>query len=1322
MLVNIIPLVAILVINFSGDPKGLPEKRDVPRIGYPDYYKTQNYVRIDTLYFYDFEPNDSAWILTYPWEIGEVGYPDTVHAYSGIRVLGTALNSPYPDSVNARAEMMDYVHLPQISPRENIYLEFEEWVEIETYDYASVQIYADGHWQVVAEYTGTSEGWKKRKIDLSRFAGKDIVVGFNFKSDAYNSIECAGWLIDNVSIVVYHPEEIRFSVLGVNYSEFPYIYLNIALDSLGNLLPYVSDSQFAVYENGTRAHDVEFFQGGSGVFNKMDIVFMIDNSGSMSDNIEIVRQNVTEFANRIVSAGYDCNFALVIFGSVTNSGEPYLVGGGLTPNINEFISWLSSMGAEGGFEPGWDAIVYALTHIKYRAEALKILVLMTDEDVDGDNVGTYNKAYTLSLLKSNSAILYSFIAINDPAEPYSYEDYGTLAEETGGEYFDINSSFEEMFTNLSNRFSFAYLKYLSPLTDTIFNTRNVVVEFTHGRDVYRDSITYNPANMIKIMPYGALKYALEHQEALMGNRLEFKVEDNAPPYVDKGRIGIRPDGDTTFTGYFLSRDSTDNTLWALELPDSLIAGKKYLDFYVEVSDSYSNAWLPYTGNDFIRVALSSYTPPKIVVFNKDSAVGKLIAIPVLVFSNNGVDSVWGLIKELGDINFNEAGLPFFKTTVRQSIDTVSKWLNVSYDEAEDSILARFTSLGVSLSLDDTVYLSFVNLFPVPGKVITYNFKVNVMDTSGFISYVPVVGWYEITIAAEEFALPYEVYKYAPVLVFENHSLYKPIPVELFWAESDIQKATGCEPFPVLDIPEDFTSWYARKRDSLREVFSSLSAEERYFLRLKRFYLPGHTRSFDVKEPVVYAYYTVYPKTIQYYLFYPFNDFIDFHEGDWERIIIYFDSPADTIPSYVAVSWHYFYNFDSWDDIARMKGTHPLVLIKKGAHSMRLVKINEQVSHPDLGPLRRAVTAVYNAMRDENTTLSDAYTGEELFNAATHLVASFPQANFNTLEAIGRMILNFTSYSNHYIQERARDIIENIIEGDFSPGDTLYSENFGGNDYYKLMPVIDTILFDGESKIQWGAPLQKYVEYWQGNMPVSFAFSKYMFTIYPDNSGFAIFTIGPRGPIRDVTLPFKTVYMANIILPPGYEIENIKELYRYGAVRTTSADTFTLISQIPVDVDLRVVKREDKDASEKTLELELYTGDNFYKQKINLYGDEENVRLTISRSPDNYPEMISVSNNAGGYKVIPYPNPYKLSRGALHLKCMVENPDVPVRIMIYDEAGNKVKELGYHFVNRNEIEAVWDGRNERGIKVAPGVYYYAVKVDKKLYNGIIIVQN
>ncbi|HUG86180.1 MAG TPA: DUF6531 domain-containing protein, partial [Euzebya sp.] len=162
-----------------------------------------------------------------------------------------------------------------------------------------------------------------------------------------------------------------------------------------------------------------------------DIVFLIDESGSMGDDQADVRANADFIASELAKV-VDPRFALVGFGARAANGDPRLISG--FTDVGGFSSALGQLRTDGGREPGVLATTYAMNNLSFRFGASACVVLVTDEDSDGGSVATAHGA-----LDSRNATWFGIVRpfVGNTATTYG-PNAGSLSAHTGGEIFDIN--------------------------------------------------------------------------------------------------------------------------------------------------------------------------------------------------------------------------------------------------------------------------------------------------------------------------------------------------------------------------------------------------------------------------------------------------------------------------------------------------------------------------------------------------------------------------------------------------------------------------------------------------------------------------------------------------------------------------------------------------------------------------------------------------------------------------------------------------------------------------------------------------------------------
>jgi hypothetical protein len=233
---------------------------------------------------------------------------------------------------------------------------------------------------------------------------------------------------------------------------FPMIdtIVNVRDRQTGKGIYGLGQSEFTVIENNVVQDVHSFLVKAAGKVEPIDIVFVFDQTGSMQDEINAVKNNALMFADILRGSGMDYRLALVTFSDAIEKVKDF------TSDVNLFKSWVSDIYAHaGGDEPENDleALNRSL-QLKFWPGAQVVFILITDAPYH------QNDAFTkLSMLPLAKKIKLEGIRVYPITA--DYPQYQWLARETDGAYFNITKDFssiiEELAVTLTAQYRIVYV-------------------------------------------------------------------------------------------------------------------------------------------------------------------------------------------------------------------------------------------------------------------------------------------------------------------------------------------------------------------------------------------------------------------------------------------------------------------------------------------------------------------------------------------------------------------------------------------------------------------------------------------------------------------------------------------------------------------------------------------------------------------------------------------------------------------------------------------------------------------------------------------------
>lgn len=177
---------------------------------------------------------------------------------------------------------------------------------------------------------------------------------------------------------------------------------------------------------------------------KIDIIFVLDETASMVDNIRGIRAYVDFLFEAMEREGRDATFGLVTFRDKTKTY-------GRTDDLGTFKNWLFKIGVDGGgdiAEAGLDGLMAAVKETQFRKGAQRFIVLASDgafHDADYNGRSAYSLDAVIETLQKEQ-VRVDVIGID-------YLPIQQIALATGGTWRAIPGR--------------GYLEYVPPLTLTV---------------------------------------------------------------------------------------------------------------------------------------------------------------------------------------------------------------------------------------------------------------------------------------------------------------------------------------------------------------------------------------------------------------------------------------------------------------------------------------------------------------------------------------------------------------------------------------------------------------------------------------------------------------------------------------------------------------------------------------------------------------------------------------------------------------------------------------------------------------------------------------
>jgi Mg-chelatase subunit ChlD len=208
-----------------------------------------------------------------------------------------------------------------------------------------------------------------------------------------------------------------------------------------------------LYENEERIRDFSIAKETGGGFDLVDVIFVLDVSGSMGNEINEVRENIVEFADSLVARGFDFRIGVVTFSTTVDDVWD------LTDDVRQIQQNLAGIQLWGGVEDS-PAALYRATELSLRPGSKRTIIWITDEPYPET---TYTKEEIVNRMLSLD------ITVNGVGLTELQTDwFDPIVLPTGGNFYDINGNFRDILLDISRlESSFLHrVTYTSPSSGT----------------------------------------------------------------------------------------------------------------------------------------------------------------------------------------------------------------------------------------------------------------------------------------------------------------------------------------------------------------------------------------------------------------------------------------------------------------------------------------------------------------------------------------------------------------------------------------------------------------------------------------------------------------------------------------------------------------------------------------------------------------------------------------------------------------------------------------------------------------------------------------
>ena len=430
---------------------------------------------------------------------------------------------------------------------------------------------------------------------------------------------------------------------------------------------------------------------------KADIVFAVDNSGSMGNEIAAINSNLASFVSALQGSGIDAQLGLVRYGQGgggtfnTRRGSPIITNGGaLVADPIVFRDNIFSQNTiNGATEPMYAAVVQGLQNFNFRPDAQTIIIGVTDESF---NQGINTEADALNELLSNNATFFGLVPVSTFGTGFIEQQALNLATPTGGSVFNITSNFNTILNSIAAQVAGTYIVGYIPDEPFAGPPASRSVEITvnnTGIGSFTATGAYTPGARPAVRRSAATEAILT---ATAGQALTLQAEtaDLLPPGITTATLFYRTTGTTTYQPIPLT--DVGGGIFEATVPASAVQAPG-LDFYFSVNDGTAAATAP--GSDPqatpFQIGVTNSAPEIVHTPPASFSAGSSVPVTATVTDDGTLTGVGLFYRQQGRLEFTPVAMTSSGSTFSATIpgsDVTSFGLDYYVAATDDDGITR----------------------------------------------------------------------------------------------------------------------------------------------------------------------------------------------------------------------------------------------------------------------------------------------------------------------------------------------------------------------------------------------------------------------------------------------------------------------------------------------------------------------------------------------------------------------------------------------------------------------------------------------------------